>query len=282
MKEERKLIMIKWFMSALLLLLSPSMVWSADILLTQNLHAKAFVMQGERDGSWEKSLVVQFPDLRRVLSTSDGFVNATAIVNHSAKPELWGKVCREMKTQKEVGGKVYLRMIKEKIADKLGTKSENITELGTAADMDNLATVTKEYKPFVVTALVTAGAKTNALRTGVDAGLHIEGEEPKGTVIIFILTNAKLTDGAMARALITVTEAKTAAFQDLNVPSSYSKSVQATGTGTDSIMVVSGIEGPKVTYTGGHSKIGELIGKAVHEAVLKALKKQNSFKKTKK
>jgi adenosylcobinamide hydrolase len=148
--------------------------------------------------------------------------------------------------------------------------------------MDNLAVVTKEYKPFVVTALVTAGAKTNALRTGVDAGLHIEGEEPKGTVIIFILTNAKLTDGAMARALITVTEAKTAAFQDLNVPSSYSKSLQATGTGTDSIMVVSGIAGPKVTYTGGHSKIGELMGKAVHEAVLEALGKQNGLKRIKK
>lgn len=274
--------MIKWFMSALLLFLVPSMAWSADIPLRQNLHAKAFVMQGQRDGLWEKSLVVQFSEPRRVLSTSGGFVNATAIVNHSAKPELWAKVCREMKTQKEAGGKVYLQMIKQKIADKLETKSENITEVGTAADMDHLAVVTKEYKPFVVTALVTAGAKTNALRTGVDAGLHIEGEEPKGTVIIFILTNAKLTDGAMARTLITVTEAKTAAFQDLNVPSSYSKSIQATGTGTDSIMVVSGTAGSKVTYTGGHSKIGELIGKAVHEAVIEALGKQNGFKKAKK
>ncbi len=282
MKEERKPIIMKWFITVLLLFFAPSMAWSADISLTQNLHAKAFVMQGERDGLWEKSLVVQFSEPRRVLSTSDGFVNAMAIVNHSAKPELWGKVCREMKTEKEVGGKVYLQMIKQKIADKLETKSENITEVGTAADMDNLAVVTKEYKSFVVTALVTAGAKTNALRTGVDEGLHIEGEEPKGTVIIFILTNAELTDGAMARALITVTEAKTAAFQDLNVPSSYSKSAQATGTGTDSIMVVSGIAGSKVTYTGGHSKIGELIGKAVHEAVIQALGKQNGFKITKK
>jgi len=273
---------MKWFITVLLLFFAPSMVWSADISLTQNLHAKAFVMQGERDGLWEKSLVVSFPDPRRVLSTSDGFLNAVAIVNHSAKPELWGKVCREMKTEKEVGGKVYLQMIKQKIADKLETKSENITEVGTAADMDNLAVVTKEFNPFTVTALVTAGAKTNALRTGVDEGLHIEGEEPKGTVIIFILTNAKLSDGAMARALITITEAKTAAFQDLNIPSSYSKSIQATGTGTDSIMVASGKTGPQVTYTGGHSKIGELIGKAVHEAVIEALGKQNGFKITKK
>jgi adenosylcobinamide amidohydrolase len=57
--------------------------------------------------------------------------------------------------------------------------------------------------------------------------------------------------------------------------------VQATGTGTDNIMVVSGTTGPKVSYTGGHSKIGELIGKAVYEAVVYALEKQNGFKKLK-
>ena len=95
-----------------------------------------------------------------------------------------------------------------------------------------------------------------------------------------ILTNARLTDGAMARAIVTVTEAKTAAFEDLKIPSTYTKTVQATGTGTDSVIVVSGINGPKVTYTGGHSRIGELIGKAVYEAVVEALGKQNGFKKS--
>jgi len=87
-------------------------------------------------------------------------------------------------------------------------------------------------------------------------------------------------DGGMARAVITATEAKTAALEDLKVPSTYTKGVQATGTGTDSMIIVSGTSGPKVTYTGGHSKIGELIGKAVYEAVLEALEKQNGFKKT--
>lgn len=272
---------MRWFFAVLLLFLTPSMGLSKEIILTQNLNAKAFVIKGERDGLWEKSLVVHFPDKRRALSTSDGFVDAMAVVNHAAQPELWGKVCREMKTEKEIGGKVYLQKIKEKIAKRLETKSEDIAQVGTAANMDHLAVVTKETKPFIVTALVTAGAKTNALRTGIDEGLHIEGEEPKGTVIIFLLTNAKLTDGAMARALITITEAKTAAFEDLSVPSSYTKNVQATGTGTDSIIVVSGTAGPGVTYTGGHSKIGELIGKAVYEAVIEALGKQNGFKITK-
>jgi len=53
--------------------------------------------------------------------------------------------------------------------------------------------------------------------------------------------------------------------------------VQATGTGTDSIIVVSGTMGPQASYTGGHSRIGELIGKASYAAVLEALGKQNGF-----
>ncbi len=267
------------FLWILIFLLIPSFVMAGDIPLPQPLDAKAFVIKAGEDGLWEKSLVVQFSEKRRSLSTNDGFVGAMAVVNHAAHPELWKKVCQEMKTENEVGGKVYSRKVKGKIAETLDIRTEDIAQMDTAADMDNLAVITKEYKPFVVTALVTAGAKTNALRTGVDEGTHIEGEEPKGTVNIIILTNARLTDGAMARAIVTATEAKTAAFEDLKVPSSYTKNVQATGTGTDSVIVVSGIKGPRVTYTGGHSRIGELIGKAVYEAVVEALGKQNGFKR---
>ena len=159
----------------------------------------------------------------------------------------------------------------------INAKNGDINKMATAANMDNLAVVTKEFKPFTVAVLATGGARTNAIRTGVDESSHIEGEEPKGTINIVPLTNALLTDGAMARAIITMTEAKTAALEDLKVPSSYTKSVQATGTGTDSIIVVSGVTGPKATYTGGHSKIGEMIGKATYEAVVEALGKQNGF-----
>ena len=261
----------------LFLLLSP-VAWAQNVTLPESLHAKAFILRGEREGLWEKTLVVQFPAARRVLSTHDGLMAATTMLNSAAEPALWGKVCRDMRTDKEVGGKVYLREMKEKIAGVLQTKPESIAQMGTAADMDHLAVVTKEHKPLVVTALVTAGAKSNALRAGIDEGVYIEGEEPKGTVIIFILTNAALTDGAMARALITATEAKTAAFQDLDVRSTYTKNAQATGTGTDGIIIASGTAGPQVTYTGGHSRIGELIGRAVHEAVIEALGKQNGFK----
>ena len=243
------------------------------------LGAKAFIEERGGDGLWEKTLIVRFPERRRVLSTTEGFVDTRVAINHAAHPDIWTKAHAEGGVGDESGGHRYLRGVLARLAGSLGLAAEEIAQMSTAADPDNLAVVTREFEPFVVTALVTAGAKNNAQRTGVDRGTFIEGEEPAGTVNILLLTNARLTDGAMARALITVTEAKTAAFQDLRIPSSYTASVQATGTGTDSIIVVAGSEGPKVTYTGGHNLIGELIGRSVHEAVIAALQMQDGFVK---
>lgn len=259
----------------------PMLVNAHEIHLFDNLKAKAWVIKSDKDTFWEKSLIVRFPERRRVLSTNDGFIDAMAVVNYSAHPDLWRELCDKMKTKKEVGGKVYTRKIKEQIAGNLGIRSQDIAQMATAANMDNLAVVAKTYKALTVAAMVTAGARSNAVRTGIDEGRHIEGEEPKGTVNILILTNARFTDGAMARAVITATEAKMAAFEDLRVPSSYTKNIQATGTGTDSIIIVSGTSWSLVTYTGGHGKMCELIGKAVYEAVMEALIKQNGFKKAK-
>lgn len=275
-------IILRYASLLLVFLLSFKFAEAKEISLPSVLNTKAYVKTSERDGLWEKTLVLIFDKERKVLSTNEGFLTSKVVINHSAHPDIWKKVCQELKTKDEVGGIVYVRNIKKSLAENLGISPAQIADLGTAADMDNLAVVTKEYNPYVVVALVTAGAKTNALRAGADEGSYIENKEEKpGTVNIILLLNVVLTDGAMARAVITATEAKTAAFQDLNVPSSYTKGIQATGTGTDSIIVVSANEGPKVKYTGGHSKVGELIGKAVYEAVCVGLEKQNGFKKVK-
>lgn len=79
----------------------------------------------------------------------------------------------------------------------------------------------------------------------------------------------------MTRAMISATEAKSAALQDLDIRSSYSPALNpATGTGTDNILVVQG-DGPVVEATGGHTKMGELLAKAVYEGVTEAVWKQN-------
>ena len=269
---------------------APAFVAADDIALSADFNAHAFIVKSDKDGLWEKTLVVHFPQRRRILSTNDGIIDVLAVANHAAHPMLWHAASKTMTNHDGLRAKVYAHGIQEKIAQWLGIQVEEVAVMGTSADMDNLAVVTKAFAPFVVTALVTAGAKGNAIRTGADEGEYIEsdsalgkassGDAPvPGTVNILILTNARLTDGAMARAVITATEAKTAAFEDLRVPSSYTKNVQATGTGTDSMIVVSGTAGPMVSYPGGHSRIGELMGKAVHEAVMEALEKQNGFKR---
>ncbi len=81
----------------------------------------------------------------------------------------------------------------------------------------------------------------------------------------------------MARAIMTATEAKTAALQDIDYKSTASPQIQATGTGTDSMIVVSGVN-PDITirHTGGHTKMGELIGFTAKTAVAEALKKHDN------
>jgi len=254
------------------------------IKLPSELKASAIILEKEDiPFYWEKSLIIKFNHKRRVLSTMQGFLFARVVVNHSASPLMWKYVCYKYRKGNKCGGLIYMEKEKKEIAKLYGISPEEIALIATAADMDNLAVVTKKFAnnrvKLLVTALVTAGARGNALRTGLDKGWYLDGKNLKehGTVNIIILTNVKLTDGAMARAVITATEAKTAVFQDLKIPSTYTPGVIATGTGTDNVIIVSGIKSPEITYTGGHSKIGELIGKAVYQAVSQALCKQNGF-----
>jgi len=81
----------------------------------------------------------------------------------------------------------------------------------------------------------------------------------------------------MTRAIICATEAKTAALQDLDIRSHYTPLVnQATGTGTDNMIVVQGT-GIRIKNAGGHSKMGELIAKAVYSGVKGAIYRQNGI-----
>lgn len=265
----------RWALYGLLCLVA--MARAGEIDLPTGIRAEASIQRGEREGYWEKVLLVRFPEARRTLSTSDGLLDARAAMNHAGHPQLWHKLGIEFMGKDGRGGKAYGEYVHAETARQQKLAPTTVAHMATAADLDNLAVVSKHYGPLTVTVLATAGAKSNAIRTGVDAGTYIEGDEPAGTINLMVLTNIRLTDAALARALITVTEGKTAALQDLQVPSTYTPSVQATGTGTDSIIVVSGTQGPQATYTGGHSRIGELIGKASYEAVVAALGKQNGF-----
>jgi iron complex transport system substrate-binding protein len=210
-----------------------------------------------------KTLIIEFREPMRVTSTLEGERKAVASVgNHYFPPPCWSLEYKQ-------GFKKW----KEHTLRVIGKSEKNTCLLFTGADMGNLSVQKAQFKNMTVYALVTAGVEGNAMRMSVDEGLFYE----PGTINILLLTNMKLTPRAMARAIITATEAKTAAMQDLDIRSSVSPArIQATGTGTDEVLVVEG-RGARLDEAGGHCKLGELIARAVHEGVKEAVYRQNTI-----
>ncbi|WP_319524922.1 adenosylcobinamide amidohydrolase [uncultured Desulfosarcina sp.] len=164
--------------------------------------------------------------------------------------------------------------VQKAIAGNLGFETQAYTGLMTGANMDNLSIQQRTYKDLKVTVLVTAGVRGNALRVAEEFKKH----DKPGTINIIVLANRRLSPGAMTWALVVVTEAKSAALLDLDVRSTYTPwEHAATGTGTDTIIVVQG-EGPDAPYAGGHTRIGQMIAGAVHAGVTEAVSRQNGLK----
>lgn len=157
----------------------------------------------------------------------------------------------------------------------LDIDSEFATGLVTLAEMKNVSIVTKAFKGTEVTAVVTAGVRTNATRAGDTSSYWEEnGEFHFGTINIILLTNVCLDKSTLLEAFMTATEAKTVALNDLRIPSQYSNGF-ATGTGTDGLAIFSNTDSEnKLTNAGKHSKLGELIASTIIEAIPKAISKQ--------
>ena len=155
----------------------------------------------------------------------------------------------------------------------LNIDSEFTTGLLTLAEMKNVGIVSETHRDLEVVALTTAGVRTNAVRAGDPAAFYEENGK-FGTINTILLLNVNLGYETLLEAFMTATEAKTVALNDLKIPSQYSNGY-ATGTGTDGLCIFSNLESENtLTNAGKHSKLGELIGKAVSESVKKAVKKQ--------
>lgn len=155
----------------------------------------------------------------------------------------------------------------------LNIDSSFSTGLITLAEMKNVGIVTKSFKDLEVVAITTAGVRTNAVRAGDSAAFYEKNGE-FGTINTIVLLNINLGYETLLEAFMTATEAKTVALNDLKIPSQYSNGY-ATGTGTDGLCIFSNLESENIlTNAGKHSKMGELIAKAVTESVKKAVKKQ--------
>lgn len=210
-----------------------------------------------------KTLVLDFKNPQEILSTLEGFRdNVSTVGNHYLPPPAW--------SMPHLSG---VTSVNERILKTIGRDPEDTALLMTGADMDNLSITEKMYRDMKVVAAVTAGVCSNAQRMSRAVGGYYE----PGTINMIIMANMRLSRRAMARAVITATEAKSAALADLDIRSSHAPLLyQATGTGTDNIIIVQG-EGEPIDGAGGHTKMGELIAKAVYDGVKKAVFLQNGL-----
>ena len=168
----------------------------------------------------------------------------------------------------------------ETVCAEMGLPPGEVALMGTAANMNYAAVVTATDLDLEVTAVVTAGVQGNASCAG-DVAMWREGEQGwqkiGGTINTILLINRPLTEAAMMRAVMTMTEAKSTALQRLAVRSRYSSDL-ATGTGTDQFAIAAPcVGGVRLTSASSHVKLGELIGRTVRDATLEALRWQNGL-----
>lgn len=175
----------------------------------------------------------------------------------------------------------------DKVCREINLDPNKTATMGTAASMQYASIKTETFRDDEVTAVVTAGVHGNAARAGDPASWYeCEGEMTKisetvGTINTMLFLSQPLSEGALCKVPIIVTEAKVAALDELSVSSRYSCG-KATGTGTDQLCIAANLESSleKRHYVGHHVKLGELIGQAVLNATKEALRWQNGLEQS--
>ena len=142
----------------------------------------------------------------------------------------------------------------------------------TAASMKSYRLVRAVQQGVDVIVLVTSGV-SNARRAGDCAEYRsiVPAASDVGTINIICLTTAGMIPAAMIEAVMTVTEAKAAALQNLDIKSPVSNE-PATGTGTDSIAIAADPKSEKIQYGGKHVLFGETLARLVIEALTSSIK----------
>ncbi|MEN6610091.1 MAG: adenosylcobinamide amidohydrolase, partial [Methanoregulaceae archaeon] len=230
---------------------------------------------GEEIEVTEDTLIVRFPEKRCVVSTSwlnGGYrEDLTAVFNH----QIPLAAC-------DTGHLALFEPVPylEKAAGIRGLDPKSVAGLLTRAYMRNAAIASESFRDLSVCAIVTAGVDVNGGRAGDPASYYeCNGtcEPVGGTINIILVVNAAMPEYAMVRALVTATEAKSAALQQVMAKSCYSSGI-ATGSGTDMIAVVTNpAAGIRLSDAGKHAKLGELIGNAVIRATLEALDRETGL-----
>jgi adenosylcobinamide hydrolase len=173
----------------------------------------------------------------------------------------------------------------ERVCAEIGAAPAETAVMGTAASMHYVAVVRERDGDVEAAAIVTAGVQSNATCAGDPARWRespegvVRAAAVAGTINTMLVVSRAVTAPALARAVATMTEAKSAALTRLAIPSRASRDL-ATGTGTDQYCVAAPLASdgvPPLTSTSPHMKLGEIIGVAVRQATLEALRWQNGL-----
>jgi adenosylcobinamide hydrolase len=218
----------------------------------------------------DHTLVINLGGRRRVLASAPqggGFGHACYIMNHQVEPDAHSD-------QGFPDPARYLR----RLASRLGIRGGTVG-LMTAVPMTQVVMARVSTDRLWVECFATIGV-TNAVRVGawpVSPLRQKNGETKPGTINLILITNAHLSGAAMVTAVQVVTEAKTGVLLGHPVLKS-SGNPRATGTGTDAVVIACRLrgQGAPLIYSGTHTVIGALIGRAVTRCVSRGLVK---FKK---
>ncbi len=145
--------------------------------------------------------------------------------------------------------------------DAVGFTSIDSVGMLTAAWVDHAGFSEMSLGELTVCSWVTVGLG-NPARAGdaVDVDLLFPG-----TINCMVVIDGQLNDAAMVNAVITVTEAKAALLQDLNITAGAEGRI-ATGTSTDAVVIAATDRGRSYSYAGTATRLGYLIGRTVYEA----------------
>ncbi len=232
----------------------------------------------------KKALIAQFLCPHLVISTS----LAAGGIQRGMEYAVNSQICEGTNHNRDINYR-DMQAFRRFVCEPLGLPPKTTVLMATAANMHHAAIGYKNFEGLEVVAVATGGVETNAGRAGDPASvletaegfvrLDADGRRQQGTINIMLLISNPLTEAALTRAIVTATEAKTAALQELAINSRYSSGL-ATGTGTDQIIIAAAEPQQDLyplSWAGKHGKLGELIGRAVIAAVKKTLARQNGI-----
>ncbi|WP_426452399.1 adenosylcobinamide amidohydrolase [Paenibacillus sp. S-38] len=209
---------------------------------------------GYVDSGYESVMMIESEAPMRALNSSmwgEGFTASRRLINRQvSKHYLAEDPLKEMQAYFEGQGTPWEGSAALLTAAELKDRGYRYVELGLGGG---------------VCAWVTAGLG-NKIRGGKDcedAALY------PGTINTIVVVDGDMTDAAFVNAVITVTEAKTAALQDLDVRLEDC-GLTATGTSTDAVIIASLQRGERHRYAGISTRLGYAISRTVYEATVES------------